>query len=89
LLENQWQVVVLALTDQQAELIELSQKLEARITLVLRGSGDTSQEKTVGATFDLLVSEFGLPMPEPENPFVFAPDVLTPQPTRTSIPNQP
>jgi len=77
-----WQVV-LAVNDQQAELIEFSQQSGARVTLVLRGSGDNVYEQTIGASFDLLLSEFGLPLPQPENPFIFAPEVLTPQPTRT------
>jgi pilus assembly protein CpaB len=79
-----WQVVI-AVTDQQAELIEYAKHAEGQITLVLRGAGDNSHEETIGASFDLLFSEFGLPLPEPENPFVFAPEVLTPQPTRTPV----
>lgn len=82
--EGDWQVV-LAVNNQQAELLEFAQKTEATLTLVLRGSGDTAYESTIGASFDLLISEFGLPLPEPEDPFVFAPEVLTPQPTRTPV----
>jgi pilus assembly protein CpaB len=80
--EGTW-FVILALNDQQAELIEFAKQSEANITLVLRGAGDSAYEDTIGTTFDLMLSEFGLPMPEPEDPFVFAPDVLTPEPTST------
>lgn len=84
-----WQVI-LSVNDQQAELMELAyqykQQQQAKITLVLRGVGDNDYEETIGATFDLFFSEFGLPMPEPYNPFVFPPEVLTPQPTRTPAP---
>lgn len=83
--EGFWQVIV-AVNDQQAELIEFSQQSGARVTLVLRGSDDQAYEETVGVTLDLLVSEFGLPLPQPEDPFVFAAEVLTPLPTRTPAP---
>lgn len=80
--QGTWQLII-SVNDQQAELIELAKRLEAKITLVLRGVGDDAYESTIGATFDLLFSEFGLPMPEPYKPFVFSSDALTPQPTRT------
>lgn len=83
--EGFWQVVI-AVNDQQAELIEFSQQSGARVTLVLRGADDQAYEETVGVTLDLLVSEFGLPLPQPEDPFVFAEEVLTPLPTRTPAP---
>ncbi|NJN67814.1 MAG: hypothetical protein HC884_14450 [Chloroflexaceae bacterium] len=78
---------MLALNDQQAELVELALHHEAKITLVLRGVGDDTYEPTLGATFDLLFAEFGLPMPEPYDPFVFSEGVLTPEPTRTPAPD--
>ncbi len=83
--EGQWYMVVLAVNDQQAELIDFAVSSGARVTLVLRGQGDSAYEATMGATFDLLLSEFGMPMPQPEDPFVFAPEVLTPEPTRTPV----
>lgn len=83
-----WQVV-LAVSNQEAELLEFANQTDARITLVLRGAGDTAYESTVGTTFDLLIDEFGLPMPVPEDPFVFSPNVLTPQPTRTPLAQPP
>jgi pilus assembly protein CpaB len=51
------------------------------ITLVLRGRGDTAVENTIGATIDLLVSQFGLPLPNPAAPAFFAPNQLTQVPT--------
>lgn len=58
-------VVVMAINDQEAEIIELARANDARITLVLRGADDEELEETVGATLDILVSDFGLPLPEP------------------------
>ena len=49
-------MLVLAVTDQEAEIIKLSREQGNGITLVLRGRGDTAVENTVGATIDLLVS---------------------------------
>jgi pilus assembly protein CpaB len=74
-------ILVLAVTDQEAELIKLSREQGTGVTLVLRGRGDTAVETTVGATLDLLVSQFGLPLPEPVRPAFFAPDELTQLPT--------
>lgn len=74
-------LLVLAMTDQQAELLKFSRETGNGITLVLRGRGDSAAETTLGATLDLLVSNFGLPVPNPEVPFVAANNALTPQPT--------
>jgi pilus assembly protein CpaB len=74
-------ILVLAVTDQQAEIIKLSREQGNGITLVLRGRGDTAVENTIGATIDLLVSQFGLPLPNPVAPAFFAPSQLTPIPT--------
>ena len=58
-------MLVLALNDQEAELLEFALASNARVVLVLRGAGDNAFEPTIGATLDLLISEFGLPLPEP------------------------
>jgi pilus assembly protein CpaB len=56
---------------------------------VLRGAGDTAFEPTIGVTLDLLVAEFGLPLPRPLPPRVFGEnEVLTPEPTRTAAPTR-
>ncbi len=85
---GQW-VLILAVNDQEAELIEFAQSTDARISLVLRGAGDDAYEPTIGATFDLLTSEFGVPIPRPlqvrvisEEEALGAEPTLTPAPTR-------
>lgn len=61
-------VLILAVTDQEAEVIKYSLEQGVGVTLVLRGRGDTAVETTTGATLDLLISQFGLPLPEPVAP---------------------
>ncbi|MEI6181080.1 MAG: SAF domain-containing protein [Chloroflexales bacterium] len=81
--------LVLAINDQEAELMEFAIASEARLVLVLRGAGDTGFEPTIGATFDLLIDEFGLPLPQPLHPYVVGTnEQLTPQPTRTPAPSR-
>lgn len=81
--------LVLAINDQEAELMEFAISAEARIVLVLRGAGDATFEPTSGVTLDLLIAEFGLPLPQPLSPFVVGVDEqLTPQPTRTPAPTR-
>lgn len=86
LTEGDW-VVVLALTDQEIELLEFANQSSARVVLVLRGTDDTAIETTSGVTLDLLVREFGLPLPQPLPPRVYGEaEVFTPQPTPTPRP---
>lgn len=67
-------MLVLALTDQEAELVEFAQasrqfagtESAARLSLVLRGSGDREIEQTVGSSLEILVNQIGLPLPEPQ-----------------------
>jgi pilus assembly protein CpaB len=59
-----WYLVV-AVTDQEAELIKFAQEQNGRLQLVLRGSGDDATEDTTGVTLDLMVSQYGLPVPDP------------------------
>ena len=81
--------LMLALNDQEVELIEFAQATDARIVLVLRGAGDSGFEPTIGVTLDLLVSEFGVPLPEPVQPYVYSEDVVfTGVPTRTPAPTR-
>lgn len=79
-------LLVLAVTDQQAEILKYSLEQGTGITLVLRGRGDNAIEDTTGATFDLLVSQYGLPLPQPASPAVSEPDSLTPLPTSNATP---
>ncbi|HWQ15912.1 MAG TPA: Flp pilus assembly protein CpaB [Roseiflexaceae bacterium] len=74
-------LLLLALTDQEVEILEFARTSNVPITLVLRGRGDTAVEDTAGATFDILVRQFGLPLPEPAPPAPIAQEALTPQPT--------
>jgi pilus assembly protein CpaB len=78
--------LILAVTDQQAEILKFSIERGTGITLVLRGRGDTANETTLGATLDLLVSNFGLPLPNPAAPAVGGQEDLTPLPTTNTTP---
>jgi len=79
-------LLVLAVTDQQAELLKYSLEQGTGITLVLRGRGDTAIETTTGATFDLLVSLYGVPVPQPAPLDVISQSGLTPVPTTAGAP---
>jgi pilus assembly protein CpaB len=81
-------LLVLAVTDQQAELLKFALEQGTGITLVLRGRGDSAVETTTGATFDLLVSRYGVPVPQPVAPALLPENQLTPIPT-TGAPAQP
>lgn len=81
--------LLLALNDQEVELMEFALASNARLVLVLRGAGDDQFEPTIGATLDLLISEFGLPLPYAMPPQVVSEDVaFTPEPTRTPAPTR-
>lgn len=58
-------VIILAVTDQEAELIRYSLQESTGMALILRGRGDSDVEQTLGVTLDLLISEFGVPAPQP------------------------
>ena len=79
-------LLVLAMSDQQAEVLKFSREQGTGITLVLRGRGDGAIENTRGATLDILVSGFGLPLPVPAQPAVSEQNALTPLPTTTPAP---
>jgi len=58
-------MLVLAVTDQEAELMEFTKQTEGgKLSLVLRGAGDDAFDSTVGGTLNLLLSDFGLPKPQ-------------------------
>jgi pilus assembly protein CpaB len=76
--EGQW-MLILAVTDQQAEILKFSSETGV-VTLVLRGRGDTAVENTVGSTLEILVSQYGLPVPGAVPPSVISPSDLTPLP---------
>lgn len=85
--DSQW-ILVIAINDQEAELLEYARFTDARISLVLRGSEDEEFEQTIGATLDLLIAEFGVPLPQPETMFAYGREQLIPQPTRTPAPTR-
>lgn len=82
-------LLVLAINDQEAELIEFALNTQSDISLVLRGAGDTDFEPTIGATYDLLVSEFGVPAPQVLDPHLISEeDAFIPNPTFTPAPTR-
>jgi pilus assembly protein CpaB len=85
--EGEW-ILVLALTDQQAEILKFSGEA-GTITLVLRGRGDSAVEETIGSTLEILVGQFGLPVPGAVPPSVISPADLTPGPTTNAAPAAP
>jgi pilus assembly protein CpaB len=88
LTQGAW-TLILALNDQEVELMEFALSTNSRMVLVLRGAGDTDFEPTIGATFDLLISEFGVPLPRPIPPRVYSEDeVFVPEPTLTPAPTR-
>lgn len=85
--DSQW-ILVIAINDQEAELLEYARFADSRISLVLRGTEDQEFEQTIGATLDLLISEFGVPLPQPESMFAYGREQWIPQPTRTPAPTR-
>ena len=79
LIPGSW-VVVLAVTDQEAEIIRYSLQQASSMALVLRGRGDTTVEQTLGVTLNILVSQYGLPEPQPFLPPPAPITDLTPTP---------
>jgi pilus assembly protein CpaB len=81
--------LILSVDDQEIELMEFALSTNSRMVLVLRGAGDSTFEPTIGATVDLLINEFGLPLPRSLPPQVIGLDqALTPEPTRTPAPTR-
>lgn len=81
--------VLLAVNNQEIELMEFALAANARMVLVLRGAGDAAFEPTIGVTLDLLISEFGLPLPYAQPPQVVSEEeAFTPEPTRTPAPTR-
>ncbi len=81
--------ILLAVNNQEIELMEFALASNARMVLVLRGAGDAAFEPTIGVTLDLLISEFGLPLPRSQPPQVVSEqEAFTPEPTRTPAPTR-
>lgn len=82
----QW-ILLLAMSNQEAEIVKFTldqQDPKPQITLVLRGRGDSQLDDTTGVTLQLLISRYGLPLPEPLQALPVSPDELTPGPARPS-----
>jgi pilus assembly protein CpaB len=59
-------IIVIAGTDQDAELLRFAQKNQTEsgvLGVTIRATGDTADETTTGVTIDLLVKNYGLPVP--------------------------
>ena len=60
-------IIIIAGTDQDAEVIKLAQSnigLVGSLTAVLRAAGDVAPETTTGVTISLLISKYGVPVPD-------------------------
>ncbi len=59
-------IIVIAGTDQDAELLRFAQKNQTEngvLGVTIRATDDTANETTTGVTIDLLVKNYGLPIP--------------------------
>lgn len=75
-------IIVVAVTDQEAEILRFTLNHGINLTTILRRAGDHTDERTVGATMQLLMENYGLPVPS-----VIIPDRLEqapPVPSATS-----
>jgi pilus assembly protein CpaB len=78
-------ILILAVTDQQAEVMRYAVEKGTAITLALRARGDTAPETTLGITLDALIARYGLPVPVPVGPAVAPPNAVNP-PAATAVP---
>lgn len=56
-------IIVIAVTNQEAETLRFALDRGIGITTMLRRAGDHTTERTVGATMRILVDSYGMPMP--------------------------
>jgi pilus assembly protein CpaB len=56
-------IIVIAVTNQEAEVLRFALDRGIGITTLLRRAGDHATERTVGATMRILVDNYGMPMP--------------------------
>lgn len=56
-------IIVVAVTNQEAEVLRFSLDRGIGISTLLRRAGDHTTERTVGATMRILVDNYGMPMP--------------------------
>lgn len=62
-LQNGNWIIVIAVTNQEAEVLRFSLDRGIGLTTILRRAGDHTTERTVGATMRILVDNYGMPMP--------------------------
>jgi pilus assembly protein CpaB len=74
-------IIVIAVSNQEAEVLRFALDRGIGITTMLRRAGDHTTERTVGATMRILVDNYGMPMPS-------FPQVVQ-QPGPAQIPNVP
>jgi pilus assembly protein CpaB len=63
-ISNAKAIVILAVTDQEAELLRFAYDTGG-LQMILRGRDDTDNEETKGMTLDILIRDYGLPVPRP------------------------
>ncbi len=72
-------VAVVAVTNQEAEVLRFTLDRGIGISTLLRRSGDHTQQRTVGATLRILIDNFGMPigstLPASQHPGLNIPDV--------------
>ncbi|HEX6288001.1 MAG TPA: Flp pilus assembly protein CpaB [Herpetosiphonaceae bacterium] len=56
-------IIVIAVSNQEAEVLRFALDRGINITTMLRRAGDHTTERTVGATMRILVDNYGMPMP--------------------------
>ena len=56
-------IIVIAVSNQEAEVLRFALDRGIGITTMLRRAGDHTTERTVGATMRILVDNYGMPMP--------------------------
>lgn len=90
-------IIVVAVTDQEAEVLSFALSRSIGISTLLRPTGDHATDRTVGATLRILVDNYGMPLPStfasavqqiirltPVSPSRYAPTVVVPTPTATA-----
>jgi pilus assembly protein CpaB len=56
-------IIILAVTDEEAEILRYTLNHGINLTTILRRAGDHTTERTVGVTLQILVETYGLPKP--------------------------
>ncbi len=56
-------VLVVGVTNQEAEVLRFALDRGIGLSTLLRGAGDTTNERTVGSTLRILIDNYGMPVP--------------------------